>query len=783
MGRFLRTEKDKWSKQKKCGCKIPGWEVPIDDFNLNLRRYRLGTNHKCRYCPLWPRGMLEDTLHVMSSTLVAQEAAAVAREYYRLRNKYQGCKHDIQKLLKTNTGLWKSGGKFISPNWRNYCYWETMFGYMPPKKQEELQPEVEEWLGIPRHLGGGVGTERYISDMYNKTRKFLRAEWSQPKQLITLQQYLSKGFWVRGKSGTGQVPTLQIQGKRKRGRRFKGYDAVIKDDPELMKEMLSPTPEIMKVMQKSEGVKIRPVVKTGNEVFRKMDFLSELIENGLKGSKSSTLFTTNEGAEEIDIQLVNQMIQKFLSKVPLDQGGFDQHQSQATIAAVLLALWDECIRDREIPGDYELVMQALWDSLFQARWENGSFSGTWKNGIPSGWRWTALLDTLLNISSFLCACDYILEFWNVEPDVVFQCMQGDDVIFSTRSYKMIPALVSMYAELGYDVHPQKTYISRDRGEFLRRSYEPNLVTGYFGRSALSIMYRNPTQGMQISKLERLTSRVQQWALVFMRGASPHGVADRMIEDAEQMGVTKQDLINFCFTPSTYGGIGMTKDDGGIAAGLLKHLKPQGWVVPQVEKEPLSIGHDLGAWNARLDRLNIKLTNSSKAKFREILARTWGLEEKDLVGKVTEKLVAVTPNHKLQPGASERILPRGGEVWDMEFIPTTIKPILKAQVLEDKSYLKWVKDEYTEVVVKQRRRMSGGAFRTWLLDLWTVPLPMMPGVALKYGAGIKRWAESMMLRFFASNGVSLQTLERRMLWLEEKIRGKLKFQYGKYILGQ
>ncbi|KAL4701889.1 hypothetical protein ACJJTC_018112 [Scirpophaga incertulas] len=157
----------------------------------------------------------------------------------------------------------------------------------------------------------------------------------------------------------------------------------------------------MVVLQKSEGEKVRPVVKTGNRINRKMDFLSEVVERGLYGSRVSTLFAGAHGNEEIDLMWAREVKNPDSLKVPLDQGGFDQHQSVATIKAVLTAIGDVCISTTGLGSDYRKVWEALWFSLMGRRVEVrlGGESFTWGNGIPSGWRWTALLDTMLNYCS------------------------------------------------------------------------------------------------------------------------------------------------------------------------------------------------------------------------------------------------------------------------------------------------------------------------------------------------------------------------------------------------
>ncbi|KAL4702456.1 hypothetical protein ACJJTC_018843 [Scirpophaga incertulas] len=134
-------------------------------------------------------------------------------------------------------------------------------------------------------------------------------------------------------------------------------------------------------MQKSEGGEIRPVVKTGNEVNRKMDFLSEVVEKGLYGSKVSTLFAGASGNEQIDMDWMRM--------------------------AVLTTIGDVCIASTDLHSDFRRVWESLWISLMGYRVEVrlGSETLTWGNGIPSGWRWTALLDTMLNYCSLMVIRD------------------------------------------------------------------------------------------------------------------------------------------------------------------------------------------------------------------------------------------------------------------------------------------------------------------------------------------------------------------------------------------
>lgn len=60
------------------------------------------------------------------------------------------------------------------------------------------------------------------------------------------------------------------------------------------------------------------MVKTGIRINRMMDYLSEVWEVGMMGSRVSTLFAGSKGNEEINIQLHKSACDEELYEVPLD---------------------------------------------------------------------------------------------------------------------------------------------------------------------------------------------------------------------------------------------------------------------------------------------------------------------------------------------------------------------------------------------------------------------------------------------------------------------------------
>lgn len=84
--------------------------------------------------------------------------------------------------------------------------------------------------------------------------------------------------------------------ERRKTRRMKGVEGAAKSDELIVEMLYHSVKEQISVLQKSEGGKIRPVVKTGNRINRMMDYLSEVWEMGRElGSRVSTLFAETEG--------------------------------------------------------------------------------------------------------------------------------------------------------------------------------------------------------------------------------------------------------------------------------------------------------------------------------------------------------------------------------------------------------------------------------------------------------------------------------------------------------
>lgn len=772
-GRFfknLKLEVAGVERCKKC-TNQKGWEQQPGPFQQSLQRYRIDKHHKCDRCASFTnrRSMAWDFFHVLG--MMIPDEAWLEFEYM-LGTMYQWtkayCEHELRRAFKKLTGLMKLGGEYITPHWRHYPYWDNCFGYVPYAQEEDLEDEVVGWLVTPNVNGAAIGEEQYHLELYEACVSYLKRNWVMPAVLPTVKEWVARGSWMRGRGGTSSKATIKIGDKYVRSRSNKGVSAVFLDDADLEREMFRVTPQRMFVLQKSEPSKIRGIVKTDNENFRKMDFLSLLVEGGLKRAGRTTLLCNSGLAERIDDEMLRDL--KSGLNVPLDQSAFDNHQGKPSIRAVMKAIYDVCFA--LAPQEYRDVWATMWDSFFHESCtiKLGDKFFPWGNGVASGWRWTALLDTLLNIASFDVLTFHASHgrghtYWA-------SLHQGDDIHFKASSVLAVTDLIKTYNDNGYEVHSEKTYVSRCRTEFLRRSYESGRgIVGYIGRTIHALMYRNPVSEVSLSKIGRAYNRLSTMMLLLLRGARVSGVMVYLREDCRQLGLDLQDLVDFYLTPNAVGGGGVAEYTGP----LYKLMSPLGsgrWLVPKVEElDKPAVRVPLGAWQRRIDRSGVPLDGDTLTAFARDLSRSWGVETTTLSGRVREYWVEVP---KLAPLAiiGGVLLPNVHEIWDDDTVPVLLGNHWRGQLIKDGNYTNYIKQEHRPTITQLSKKISKGLLETYLMGTASIPSPIVDGISQKYGNAVKLEAEDYMYRAIASSNATRISFMRKMLWLETWMARKL-----------
>lgn len=757
-------------------------------FQSSLVRYRIAPyeDHECAGCTIG-KGVFEDGLHVIVRMAYPRCQDTMLRYYHTIKGRMQKtarhfCWHNIRKCFRHASGLIKLGGANISPYWRHLCYWELFFGYTPYHKVEVLRPEVETWLTKFLRLGGLLPEALYLEMLFSEVLGFMREEWRIPPEWMGLEEWARSGKWMEGKAGTGKKMDIIVGDRRCRTRRMKPLEGVFHSDIGIVGELKLPCREEMYTIQKSESGKIRPVVKTGNCLNRKMNYLSEVVERGLYGSKKSTLFAGERGNEEIDLDLINAVRDGSDWVVPLDQGAFDQHQSKKSIMVVIAAVFVHILPLLNNP-EVSDVAAALWDSLScegASVYIGREFVGEWINGLPSGWRWTALLDTLLNIGSFRVVCALVKESGLPRPSIRHHYAQGDDIIFTCPDLQSIQRIMELYTMLGYEVNPGKTYISRHRGEFLRRSYEPWGITGYAARTVTGLRFRNPIQENPLIRQERVYPRLVQWHLASLRGAHPGVVADMFLEDVKQAGVDPMSAADYAVTPSSVGGGGV---DPASAFGVALTGRGRGdWVGVFSERKLLPVQANLGIWDRRLEELEVEVKYGSRLAMVHDLVASWGIREKDRVGWARGEFRTIPRIQPREPTTIGR-LPSEDDMWDLSMVPIQIRGHVKRSAIQQGRLDPYLRPGWGDWVRRLYRRVSTRVADGILTGTFNIPCVLSDNVGVRYGLDLKDRAWGLLGGVLMSRGAGLERVERSLLWIELWLRKEYRRLGSTLVLAQ
>jgi hypothetical protein len=175
--------------------------------------------------------------------------------------------------------------------------------------------------------------------------------------------------------------------------------------------------------------------------------------------------------------------------VSIDQSAFDTRQKKSWVRRCIECIFcnvEEQLRGR---GDIERADEVRELALVELEsFDNAEIEGVckWEVGVPSGMRWTAVIDSILNRAS----AETVAEELNF--DIAFARYQGDDAILVGEGPSN--AWAQTYARLGLNVNQAKTWVCGDRCDFLHEVYDGVSARGFPARIGKSVIWKKPNLG-------------------------------------------------------------------------------------------------------------------------------------------------------------------------------------------------------------------------------------------------------------------------------------------------
>jgi hypothetical protein len=357
--------------------------------------------------------------------------------------------------LKEVSASCKQFGTEVTLDWKYFVNIELALGYFETNTSDDLLSRVKAWVGPRPPLP--KDESQFCSVFRLEARKLFSNLVFQGGSINAFCK--NRNLWAT--AGGSQDVGLKydngtVYNKSKWSYAFSMTDADVYHE-------LFKIGRGRAVVSSVEGAgKDRIIISSDNSLHIKMSYINTIIERPLsklfRDKALSSLFYGVDDTLKMYLETMEQCGDRSLLKVPIDQSSFDQNQPKEHILIILQELAAR-ISD---PIDAH-IMSLIISSVMNTEVRVGKTVLPYQYGLLSGWRWTALLGTLCNIVSLRSICS------TLQVSALYTC-QGDDVSLVVKDLDTLQRILDEYSRLGYEVNPNKFWISTYRNEFLRRIF-------------------------------------------------------------------------------------------------------------------------------------------------------------------------------------------------------------------------------------------------------------------------------------------------------------------------
>lgn len=492
-------------------------------------------------------------MHVYCAALRASGRGHLIDRYDLLYRDYAG--------LRQLSEYAKKKGQTADIDWRYLVDLHRLQDYMEPKGVEDFRDDIQDWVQRqPLHQWDGDELKWLQKFREHFIKVIDSGVTPDPSQLFDVDTFVTNGdIWCT--SGSGFEPEniklevydidRQEMVKAKKTKWSVRWKASKYDIKRLLWKRRK---QVCKAVPKSEPAKVRAVISSDLALYLKMSFLSQWFDKYFKGDKRSTLWMSKKDA----FAMWQGMSYDGTWRMPIDQSEFDKNVNIKQIDIMMEEL-QNLLKRRGAPAEFIEVMGLVRYALQGGYVIVGDAKIAIMNGILSGWRWTAFLDTLVNLTEMSMSQDWIEEK-GYKSGLISVNAQGDDDLTKFKSRADAIATWMAYTSFGLDVNPGKFFLDRRRDEYLRRVYENGKLTGYPARSVTSICFRNPVNERESPGSERVRQTLKKWKLFSERMDTEfaHSFFERSWRrDCLQgtNGMTNKILTNWLYQSPLQGGIG------------------------------------------------------------------------------------------------------------------------------------------------------------------------------------------------------------------------------------
>lgn len=422
--------------------------------------------------------------------------SALLRELSRLALHVQGVP-DVERALilisafsKLTAAVRHHGNSLLGTSGRGWmCFsdYETCVGKLSPISGDTLDEQVQPWL-----VDDPVPRQKQFYSEYSKAVAFLARQLSAvtPSRAptpVSVGEFIKRPeLWGTPGSAYG-VRNVFPRIHKRLSNKWEAWAAL--SEHELLTLLTKPQDVSLKPVPKIELTKTRAVIAAPLSQYLKMAYLDQFIAPILQSTGWSPIM--NSPSANLSVMTA---LSRFNGgfRMPLDQSHFDFHPDYYMIYSWLFTLIALAYsRAGSLAND---VISVSWAMLREISYGNLTvwMRGTRvkvAHGLPSGWYWTAVLDTLINMSQLIA----LQNVAGIAPYFTHVWAQGDDLQLTCAADHALGELVSLYRQANFEVNLKKFWISPTRDEFLRQVYTDAKVAGYPARAVMKLCYLTTPQ--------------------------------------------------------------------------------------------------------------------------------------------------------------------------------------------------------------------------------------------------------------------------------------------------
>jgi len=662
--------------------------------------------------------------------------------------------------LKQLSDVAKFMGEVFSNKWYLFVDLGMMWKYGSDFNLEDLKMDVKDWFAAKRMKARGSNDYyRLFSKNIKRFFDIFLVEKSNWKPM-SWHDWLWSGNWGTNGATDGKVITGMYRGKRVILDKNKNSTVLASNYVELEKVLYDNSwAQVNKVSIKPDEApnKTRLIVSSDNKTYLLMSYISHWLERNIDGA-ISTLYQSSGQMLDFWLKFGWYVENEVGVKLPLDQSKFDHHATAEMIWIVLAEMWKRSPKDYDYRKAITRVTEAIFDERAKVVWhamvegEKVDMEVKWLGGVPSGWRWTAFIDTIINFGEFWTVIDIAVEM-GMNMDVLNMVCQGDDDNVVARDMRVASTIVYLYSAVGLEINEKKFFVSTTRDEFLRRFAQKGLgIRGYLARGIHSILWRSPNKVDDETGL--LNEILENWLTCMRRGASKNRVMKWMLADmAGASKVSKKDIKDWLTTPNSVGG-----------AGILEMPFGSRWVKISENRER-EVWEAKGAYGLR----QLAENNGMQLNDLEVDAICNSLVKGRTKSKRLVTKAELDRKPKMPSPTQNYVLVSLGAIWIEKF-----PKILRSKLVSDcfKGMVSWsaVKDKLEEKswvdFDRLKSQSSRKVFSTWLLEGFSFKVgKSMEWLTDIVKASVMTRGEIMLKRALGMRKVTMRTIDLVCLEME------------------